>query len=192
MPSATRRAPRRPSRGGGPRPSHPLSARPSHPLSARPGRLLSARPGHPLGARPSRLLSARPGSPRGARPTIAAVVLCACCAVTPALSAAATVKPIKRSYTVTVRKGALAHGNTVMARVKVLNPEMKVSGWWSRRTVARVVRKGVNNGYQMPYASEGYRCTPTVKAKQTRFTCRLRGADVPTMVTLTYAVRYRG
>ncbi len=176
MPSATRRAPRRPSRGGGPRPSHPLSARPSHPLSARPGRLLSA----------------RPGSPRGARPTIAAVVLCACCAVTPALSAAATVKPIKRSYTVTVRKGALAHGNTVMARVKVLNPEMKVSGWWSRRTVARVVRKGVNNGYQMPYASEGYRCTPTVKAKQTRFTCRLRGADVPTMVTLTYAVRYRG
>lgn len=137
-------------------------------------------------------LAAGPSRPRTVGLTLAALALAACCAATPAVSAAAKVGPIHRSYKVSVKRHVLAHGNTVKARVKVTNPEMKVSEWWSRRTVAKVVRKGVNHGYQMPYMSQGYHCTPTVKRARTRFRCRLRGADVPTMVKLTYAVKYRG
>jgi hypothetical protein len=42
------------------------------------------------------------------------------------------------------------------------------------------------------YSSEGFRCTPVVRGETTSFTCKLRGADVPTVVRLTFAVVYRG
>ena len=58
------------------------------------------------------------------------------------------------------------------------------------RRSSSVVRQGVNNGYQKPYMSQGFRCTPTLdgsmNASTARFTCKLQGADVPTAVTLTF------
>lgn len=114
----------------------------------------------------------------------------ACLALIPAAALAA--KAITVNYTVTVKAGALAHGKTVKAKAVVTAPEAKVKSWWSQKTVATVVRKGVNGGYQKPYKSEGYNCTPVVRGEKTSFTCKLRGADVPTGITLTFTVVYRG
>lgn len=114
----------------------------------------------------------------------------ACLAVAPGAALAA--KPITFKYEVTVKKLALAKGNKVKVNGRVTAPEAKVKQWWSRKTVSKVVRKGVNNGYQSPYKSEGYNCSPVVKGEVTRFACALQGADVPTSVTLRFAVVYRG
>lgn len=105
---------------------------------------------------------------------------------------ASAAKPLTLTYSVTVKPLALAKGNTVKARAVVTAPEAKVKSWWSRKSIAAIVRKGVNGGYQRPYSSEGFRCTPAVRGETTSFTCKLRGADVPTTVKLTFAVVYRG
>jgi hypothetical protein len=106
--------------------------------------------------------------------------------------AAFAAKQLTVSYGVTVKPLALANGNTVKAKAVVTSPEAKVKGWWSRKSVTAVVRKGVNGGYQRPYSSEGFRCTPVIRGETTSFTCKLRGADVPTTIKLTFAVVYRG
>jgi len=83
---------------------------------------------------------------------------------------------------------------SVVAKVLVMNPQSNVSDWWSRSTVTSVVRKGVNNGYQEPHSSQGYRCVPvldgSMNASTARFTCRLRGADVPTSGRITFTAPY--
>jgi hypothetical protein len=105
---------------------------------------------------------------------------------------AASAQPLTTSYSVGVNPTALASGKTVKAKLTVTSPEASVKSWWAPKTVAAVVRKGVNGGRQTPYSSEGYRCTPVVRGETTSFTCKLRGADVPTVVRLTFAVVYRG
>ena len=64
------------------------------------------------------------------------------------------------------------------------------SRFWSRNTIGKVVRKGVNNGYEMPYWAQGYSCTPVMDGNVAHFTCKLRGADVPTTVTLRFSATY--
>jgi hypothetical protein len=107
-------------------------------------------------------------------------------------AAALAAKPIQKSYAVQVKPIALAKGRTVNTNVLVTAPEAKVRSWWTENTVAAVVRKGVNGGYQRPYLAEGYRCTPVVRGEKTSFTCKMMGADVPTTVRLTFTVVYRG
>jgi len=84
---------------------------------------------------------------------------------------------------------------SVVAKVLVMNPQSNISDWWSRSAVTSVVRKGVNNGYQEPYSSQGYRCVPvldgSMNASTARFTCRLRGADVPTSGRITFTAPYK-
>jgi hypothetical protein len=98
-------------------------------------------------------------------------------------------------FHIRVDDGALAGGgNTVRAKVVVKNPQRTVRNWYSRATIAKVVREGVNNGYQKPYNAQGYRCTPvldgSMNASVARFTCKLRGADVPTTVKVTYTAAF--
>jgi len=107
-------------------------------------------------------------------------------------AAALAAKPLTLEYPVTVKPLALAKGKTVKTKVVVTAPETKVKNWWSRATVSKVVQKGVNGGYQRPYQSEGYNCKAKVKGETTSFACTLKGADVPTMVKLTFAVVFRG
>jgi hypothetical protein len=113
-------------------------------------------------------------------------------AVVPAAGVAASQPTLKTGYTVTVKQGALAHGNTVRAKVRVTNPQKDVRDWWSRATVSKVVRKGVNGGYQMPYRAQGYSCNPIVRGGTTSFFCRLQGADVPTKVLVRFKANYGG
>jgi hypothetical protein len=90
-----------------------------------------------------------------------------------------------------VNAGVLARGRTVNAHVKVTNPEPVVKSWWSQSSISKVVRYGVNGKYQMPYRSNGFSCTPVVRAATTSFTCKLVGADVPTIVKVTFAAAYK-
>ena len=127
--------------------------------------------------------------------TTAAIVASLGAVAIPATANAATTTTQNHTYHISVNPGILAGGqNTVTARVKVTNPENSVRDFWSRSTVQQVVRQGVNNGYQMPYMSQGFRCTPTLdgsmNASTARFTCKLQGADVPTTVTLTFTAPY--
>jgi hypothetical protein len=110
----------------------------------------------------------------------------------PSAGLAATQPTLKTGYRVTVKNGALANGNTVRAKVTVTNPQSSVSDWWNEATVAKVVRKGINNGYQEPYAAQGYHCNPIVRGGTTSFFCRLRGADVPTKVLIRFKANYGG
>lgn len=139
----------------------------------------------------SRRAHSRRRSPR--RPaSIALALACISFASLPGDALAASARPIATSYNVGVNRNALASGTTVKVKVTVTSPEAKVRSWWSQAAVSAVVRKGVNNGRQSPYSSEGYRCTPVVRGETTSFTCKLTGADVPTTVRLTFAVIYRG
>jgi hypothetical protein len=113
-------------------------------------------------------------------------------AAVPSAGLAATQQPLKVGYTVQVKQGALAQGNTVRAKVTVTSPQSNVSDWWSRATITKVVKKGVNNGYQEPYKSQGYTCNPIVRGNTTSFTCRLRGADVPTTIKLRFKAAFAG
>jgi hypothetical protein len=122
---------------------------------------------------------------------IAAIALAgACLAVVPAGALAA--KPINTEYKVKVQPMALAKGNTVQVKAVITAPEAKLQSWWSQKSVAAVVRKGVNGGYQRPYTSEGYRCTAVIRGEKTTFNCKLMGADVPTTIRLSFTVVYRG
>ncbi len=130
--------------------------------------------------------------------TAAALVAAIGAAAVPATASAATAATTTtqtHTYHVSVNPGVLAAGqNTVTANVKVTNPVKSVRDFWSRSTIQRVVRQGVDNGYQMPYNSQGFRCVPvmngSMNASTENFTCKLRGADVPTTVTLTFAAPY--
>jgi hypothetical protein len=119
------------------------------------------------------------------------LVLMVGCLAAGSAPALASTKTLRVTYEVKVKRGVLARGRTVRATVKVSNPQPNVSFWWSRAAVATVVREGVENGYQKPYAVEGYRCKPVVHKTITRYTCRLRPADLATTATLTFAVRFR-
>jgi hypothetical protein len=119
-------------------------------------------------------------------------------AAVPAAQAATTTTTTTRTsvYHVRVNDGILAGGgNVVRAKVVVRNPQSSVRDWYSRSTVQKVVRKGVNNRIQEPYRSHGYRCVPildgSMNASTARFTCKLRGADVPTAVTITYTAAFK-
>jgi hypothetical protein len=109
-----------------------------------------------------------------------------------ALAASPSSSSIHRTQNVNVKAMALAKGHTVKTQVDVQNPESRVSQWWSQPSIAKVVQKGVGSGYQSPYQSQGFSCKPVVKGQTTSFTCKLRGADVPTIVTLRFNVVYRG
>ena len=113
-------------------------------------------------------------------------------ALMPAAALASSPSTIHMNQEVNVKPMALAKGHSVNTQIDVKNPESSVSNWWSRSTVAKVVQKGVDGGYQSPYQSEGFRCSPIVRGETTTFTCKLRGADVPTIVTLKFNVVYRG
>jgi hypothetical protein len=119
------------------------------------------------------------------------VLAAAAPAVATAAPAAAQTKLV-RNYDVSVQPGVLAKGNTIQAKAVVRNPESSVSDWWSKGTIAKVVRKGVNGKYEMPYTSQGYRCTPSVNGQTADFTCKLRGGDVATTIKLTFSARYKG
>jgi hypothetical protein len=112
----------------------------------------------------------------------------------PAAANAATTTQ-SHTYRIPVKQGVLAGGrDTITANVKVTNPESSVRRFWSRSTVQQVVRRGVDQGIQKPYMSEGFRCTPvldgSMNASTARFTCKLQGADVPTAVTVTFTAPY--
>jgi hypothetical protein len=99
-------------------------------------------------------------------------------------------------YHIRVNDGILANaGNEIRAKVVVQNPEPSVRDWYSRATIKKVVRKGVNNQIQKPYRSQGYRCVPvldgSMNASVAHFTCKLQGADVPTTVKLTFTAPFR-
>jgi hypothetical protein len=119
-------------------------------------------------------------------------------AAVPAAQAATTTTTKTRTstYHIRVNDGILAGGGDVV-RVKsvVTNPEQSVRDWYSRSTIQKVVRKGVNNEYQKPYNSQGYRCVPvlngSMNASTAKFTCKLQGADVPTTVKLTFTVPFQ-
>jgi uncharacterized membrane protein len=118
-------------------------------------------------------------------------------AVVPAAQAATTSTTTTRTsvYHIGVNDGILAGGgNVVRAKVVVKNPDPTVRSWYSRATIKKVVRKGVNNQIQKTYRSQGYRCVPvldgSMNASTAHFTCKLRGADVPTTVTVTYTAAF--
>jgi hypothetical protein len=99
-------------------------------------------------------------------------------------------------YHVPVNEGILANGgHMVRAKVVVKNPDPTVRSWYSRATIKKIVRKGVNNEIQKPYRSQGYRCVPvldgSMSASTAHFTCKLQGADVPTTVTVTYTAAFK-
>jgi hypothetical protein len=106
-------------------------------------------------------------------------------AAVPAVGVAAPAKPMKVGYGIQV-----ANGDIVRANATVTNPDTSVKQWWSRKTIGKVVRKGVNNGYEMPYQAQGYSCVPSVNGAFTNFTCKLRGADVATKITLRFTADY--
>jgi hypothetical protein len=116
--------------------------------------------------------------------------------VAPAVASAAPSNPtttkIDRTYNVRVQPGILANGHTVKVQAVIRNPQSTVKDWYSHATIARVVRKGVNGGYETPYMSQGFRMMPSVQGETVKFTGNLRGADVPTRVKLTFEVRYAG
>jgi hypothetical protein len=125
------------------------------------------------------------------RRQLAGLAAAVCCiAALPGAAVAASSSAAAR-YNVTVKRGVLAHGRTVKAKAAVSNPERAVASWWSRSTVSAVVRKGVDGGIERPYSSRGYRCTPAVRGSAVKYTCKLRGADVPTAVKLTFSVTFR-
>lgn len=112
-----------------------------------------------------------------------------CAAMFPSAATAAS-QGQHYAYKVSVNQDVLVSGSTVPAAATVRNPDQRVKSWWGTTSVATVVRNGVDGRYQMPYDSRGYRCAPVVKGNTANFTCKLRGADVPTSITLTYAVQY--
>lgn len=120
------------------------------------------------------------------RSLVAWLVLAGICgsAVLPAASLANS--KVVNSYNVTVRQGVLASGNVVHAKATIVNGAAQQSDWWSKSTITKVVRTGVNRGYGKPYISQGFRCVPVVQAWIGKFTCKLTGADVPTTVNLTF------
>ena len=109
-------------------------------------------------------------------------------AIVPTAALAAPHATLK--YDVTVKPGVLQQGTIVKTSVAVFNPQSNVKSWGSK-AAGNVVRKGVTGGYQMPFTSNGFRCTPTVHAQSTNYLCSLRGADVPTTVWLAFAVSFR-
>jgi hypothetical protein len=115
--------------------------------------------------------------------------------IVPAAANAAPIATQTHTYHVSVNPGILAGGQTeIAANVKVTNPQTNVRRFWSRTTVQQVIRDGVDQGYEMPYTSQGFRCTPVVdgamNASTAHFTCKLQGADVPTTVTVTFTAPY--
>jgi len=119
-------------------------------------------------------------------------------AALPAVSNAAAGTSVKQtsSYNVAVNKGVLAGGGqTVKAKVVVTSPQKKVSDWYSRGTIQKVVRKAANQGIEKPFNDQGYRCVPTLEgsmnASTARFTCMLTGGDVPTTVRLSFTIAFK-
>ena len=118
-------------------------------------------------------------------------------AAVPAAQAATTTTTTRTSvYQIRVNDGILAGGgNVIRAKVVVQNPNKNVRNWYSRATIQKVVRKGVNNQIQKTYRSQGYSCVPvldgSMNASTAYFTCTLHGADVPTTVKLTYTAAFK-
>lgn len=123
----------------------------------------------------------------------------ACAAMAPTAFAATpktAQKQQTKQYTVAVSPQNLASGKTVQAKAVITAPEAKVSNWWSQNTVNQVVRRGVS-GKATTYNVQGYQCSAKMKPQSngsatTNFTCKLRGADVPTSITLTFSPVLRG
>jgi hypothetical protein len=135
--------------------------------------------------RPSRL-------PRGRVLGRTAAVLAIATAALPGVALAAAPKQSTFKYNVPVKRMALANGSTVAVNGKVTSPQANVKNWWSANTIKSTVQKGVNNGRQIPYTANGFRCVPVIKGARTNFACSLRGADVPTIVNFRYSIIYRG
>ena len=86
-------------------------------------------------------------------------------AAVPAAQAATTTNSTTRTstYHVRVNEGILATGdNVVRVKAVVKNPEQSVRNSYSRATIQKVVRKGMNGEYEKPYtprrASAACRC----------------------------------
>jgi hypothetical protein len=121
----------------------------------------------------------------------AALVVLGCLAALAGSAFGATSKATQFSIATKVNANVLAQGRTVKAHVKVTNPEPQVKDWWSTSSISKVIRAGVNGKYQMPYQSNGFRCSPVVRIAATNFTCTLIGGDVPTIVKVTFAAAYK-
>ena len=120
----------------------------------------------------------------------ALIVIAAVCMVLLPATGHATAG-VTNTYRVKVSKGILASGDTVTARAVITNGAVQQSNWWSQKTIASVVRTGVDRGYAKPYISQGYRCKAIAKAWIGTFNCTLTGADVPTVVKLTFHATWR-
>ena len=116
--------------------------------------------------------------------------------IVPAASQAATTKTPTITKHYTVATGAIQANSerTVPVTVKVTNPENSVRSWWSKKNVQDVTNFAVTGGSKKPFRYEGFRCAPTfpdgLHGYKANFTCKLQGADVPTTVTLKFAVQY--
>jgi hypothetical protein len=121
----------------------------------------------------------------------ALVLVLGCLAVLAGSALASSSKSTHFSVNTKVNAGVLEHGRIVNAHVKVTNPEPQVKNWWSPSSISALVRYGVDGKYQMPYRSNGFGCSPVVRAPATNFTCTLIGADVPTIVKVTFAAAYK-
>ena len=125
---------------------------------------------------------------------LATALVAAAGAAVPAAALAGSSSSTSKTYTYKVSlagvQGIDDDHTTVTARAVVRNGQSSVKDWWSRKTVSFVVKKAAKGGYQEPFNSQGYQCTPSVTSRATRFTCRLRGADVATTVRLTFSLRF--
>ena len=116
--------------------------------------------------------------------------------VVPAASQAATTKTPTITKHYSVATGAIQANSqrTVPVTVTVTNPVNSVKSWSSKKTVQDVTNLAVTGGWKKPFRYEGFRCVPTfpdgLSGYKANFTCKLRGADVPTTVTLKFGVQY--
>lgn len=117
--------------------------------------------------------------------------VCLAAGLVPTATQAQVSKSLDFTRKVSVDQGVLTTGTTVMVHGTVSHPAARVSGWWGAATVTGVVRHGIEHGYQRPYTSHGYRCTPDVKGKVTRYVCTRREAGLATFVQIRFDVRYK-
>jgi hypothetical protein len=113
--------------------------------------------------------------PRGRVLGRTAAVLAIATAALPGAALAATPKQHTFKYNVPVKRMALASGSTVAVNGTVTSPQANVKDWWSANTIKSTVQKGVNNGRQIPYSANGFRCVPVIKGARTNFSIIYRG-----------------
>jgi hypothetical protein len=93
---------------------------------------------------------------------------------------------LTKSYRVNVPRGVLAQGTSIDAKAVVLHGTRSRAGWWSRATVAKVVRAGVTTKRPSSYRSHGYRCVAPGSATSSTFRCIRNAKGARTRVKLSF------